>query len=147
MKLVLNPNDKHFKTNIAELHDAEGASTPTEYRVIFRGEKISTRGLRMQGDNLYALSADGLHEIVMPMVEVGEITVTWFPKHLMCIIAPSLSNGTTSCAILGIHPTREAAEWSALDYLSDRGFQVSNFNELLQVVRGHQQFDITCEEI
>jgi hypothetical protein len=158
VKLILHPTDQNFKANVAELHDASGASEPTEYYLDFRGDaqrptasrtwaKISTRRVRLSTDNLYALSADGLHEIVLPLAEVGEITVVWLPKQLLCIIAPSLTNHTTSCAILGIHPTHEAAEWEALDYLSDRGFKANSYSELLHAVRNSQQFDIVCEQI
>ncbi len=147
MKIVLNPADKNFKPSLAELHDATGTSEPTEYQVTFRGGIITTRRLRMQGDNLFALSADGLHEIVMPISEVGNIAVVWLPKSLLCIIAPSRSNGTTSCAILGVHPTQEAAEWHALDYFNDLGFKAANYSELLLAIRKHQQYDIVLESV
>ena len=147
MKLILTPSDKNFKTNIAELHDASGASEPTEYRIDFRGEKITTRRIRIHDDNVHALTADGLHEVILPLAEVGEITVVWLPKQLLCIIAPSLTNHTASCAILGIHPTHEAAEWEALDYLSERGFKANSYTELLQAVRASQHYDIVCEQI
>ncbi|CAG1019960.1 hypothetical protein BURC_04895 [Burkholderiaceae bacterium] len=158
MKLILHPSDQNFKANVAELHDASGASEPTEYHIAFRGDaqrpaasrtraKITTRRIRLSTDDLHALSADGLHEIVLPLAEVGEITVVWLPKQLLCIIAPNRSNSTASCAILGIHPTHESAEWEALDYLSERGFKAQNFAELLQAVRNSQQYDIVREEI
>jgi hypothetical protein len=147
MKLILHPSDQNFKANVAELHDASGASEPTEYRIAFRGEELSTRRIRLSTDNLHALSADGLHEIVLPLAEVSEITVVWLPKQLLCIIAPNRSNSTASCAILGIHPTHESAEWEALDYLSERGFQAQNYAELLQAVRASKEYDIVCEQI
>lgn len=147
MKVVLNPADKHFRANVAELHDASGASEPTEYQIVFRGETVTTRRIRCAGDNLAALSADGLHEIIMPLTEIGNVTVVWGPKQMLCIIAPNLANRTASCAILSIHPTHEAAEWHALDYLTDRGFNSETYTDLLRAVRGHQQFDIVIEEI
>jgi hypothetical protein len=147
VKIVLNPADKHFKANIAELHDASGASEPTEYQIVFRGEIVTTRRIRFAGDNLAALSADGLHEIIMPLTEIGNVTVVWLPKQMLCIIAPNMADRTASCAILSIHPTHEAAEWHALDYLADRGFNCETTTDLLQAVRGHQQYDLVIEEI
>jgi hypothetical protein len=147
VKIVLNPADQHFKANIAELHDACGASEPTEYQVAFRGEIVTTHRVRFAGDNLAALSADGLHEIIMPLTEIGNVTVVWRPKHMLCIIAPNLVDHTASCAILSIHSTHEAAEWHALDYLADRGFHCETTTDLFQAVRGHQQFDLVIEAI
>jgi hypothetical protein len=143
---------------VAELHDANGVSEPTEYRITFRGDaqrpaasrtraELSTRRIRLSTDNLHALSADGLHEIILRLAEVGEITVVWLPKQLLCIIAPNRSNRTASCAILGIHPTHESAEWEALDYLSERGFKANSYAELLQAVRTSKEYDIVCEQI
>jgi hypothetical protein len=94
-----------------------------------------------------ALSADGLHEAQFPLESIMSVVVHYLPKSLLCIIAPSRSNGTTSCAILGIHPTQEAAEWHALDYLTDCGFATKNYTDLLRAVRTHKNYDIVIEAI
>jgi hypothetical protein len=147
VKLILTPSDPNFRANVIELHDARGASEPTRYEIVLRDGAVETRGIRLAQDSLMALSADGLHEAQFPLESIMSVVVHYLPKSLLCIIAPSRSNGTTSCAILGIHPTQEAAEWHALDYLTERGFAAKNYSELLQAVRQHADFDLVIEDI
>ena len=147
MKLILTPSDAYFRANVAELHDAQGASDPTKYTIVLRGGSVETRRIRLSQDDLVAVSEDGLHEVRFPLEDLVSITVHYLPKSLLCIIAPSRSNGTTSCAILGIHPTQESAEWHALDYFSDLGFRHEHYSDLLRAIRAHKQYDIVLEEI
>ncbi len=147
MKLILTPADPHFRANVAELHDSTGASQPTKYTVQLREASIATRRIRISQEDLVAVTEDGLHEAHFPLSDVQAITVHYLPQSLLCIIAPSRSNGTASCAILGIHPNPEAAEWHALDYFTDLGFKAKDYTALLHAIRAHKQYDIVIESI
>ncbi len=147
MKLVLLPSDSHFRANLDELHAAKGSREPTRYEIVLRGGNIETRSARIFLDQIAALSADGLHEAQFPLEEVVRIVAHFDPRHLLCIMAPSKSNSSVSCAILTTHSTHEAAEWHAMDYFSDLGFRFSNYTELLRQVRESEEYDIVLEAI